>query len=663
MAIHWQVKFRGVRSNTLYTVNIYDNNYSGTAILLKGAAQPFTTQEDNNTDWFTPVRLQSGYLRIVDDGYDDMQQPGVFNWRDLLPTDAQSRKVTLTHTSGNATVIDWQGFLQPQTFSGILYENVQIREFPLVGPLDVLSGIDVDTTINGAKNFGYIIYKALSQSGINFDRYIFQGGDAVNEWLFKQVDWRNFLNDDGTAKYDYLTLIQEVCKFFGWTCRTHGADIYFLSPDDNLSPAFVAINEQDLDDIADGRPAQYTTLTWGYYDISEGYFISANNGINILRGVSKATVTSNVNKRDIVLSIPFNAIRDDLGKNPPTSYILQDNVYYFEKTGVPDESVYNDVIVQEKYSSDQEFNDAAFNISETWDKPLNYLHNYDWVCALIAEGTEGSSSVYKWNRIVSSQFHSYDHGILYINGTIKAAGEGQLLAKLKIGNKYWNGSSWTTTESTFTIYFGVEGDPSASGDLPITDTRQRNDPYPNYNGVGIPITDAIGGIIQFDFALSHVHGAVTYETISASIKSLEIGFLRHNNYAPYNDDEENVYTQNTGNDFVETKDVSTIFACDKGNAFGYGIVLNEDYSYCTRIGYSYSGGIQDQAAEQHLLNRIIDRLGCVRENLELYIDASEAIFTPLTMCEGTSYSYYPIAFDQNWRAEETKLTLIELSEI
>ena len=71
MAIHWQVKFRSLRANTLYTVSIYDDNYSGsTPVQLKGGEHPFTTEEDNDDDFFTPVRTQSGYLRIVDDGKD-----------------------------------------------------------------------------------------------------------------------------------------------------------------------------------------------------------------------------------------------------------------------------------------------------------------------------------------------------------------------------------------------------------------------------------------------------------------------------------------------------------------------------------------------------------------------------------------------------------------
>ena len=79
MAIHWQVKFRSLRAQTLYTVNVYDNSYTGSPVQLTGAAQPFETSEDNDDDFFAPIRTQSGYLRIVDTGVDN--DGNTFNWR------------------------------------------------------------------------------------------------------------------------------------------------------------------------------------------------------------------------------------------------------------------------------------------------------------------------------------------------------------------------------------------------------------------------------------------------------------------------------------------------------------------------------------------------------------------------------------------------------
>jgi len=71
MALRYKIPFVTLRGQETLTVNIYDQYFGGRAITLKGAAQPFETQEATDDDIFKPVRLQSGYLRIVDDGYAD----------------------------------------------------------------------------------------------------------------------------------------------------------------------------------------------------------------------------------------------------------------------------------------------------------------------------------------------------------------------------------------------------------------------------------------------------------------------------------------------------------------------------------------------------------------------------------------------------------------
>ena len=130
MAKNYTVQFKSLRAGTVYTVNV--GGGTGTAIALKGGSQPFTTQEDTDEDIFTPIRTQSGYLRIVDDGKDANGNALEANWwKDLIPATDTSRPVTLSHSEGGQTIVDWQGFMQAQTFSGSLYGDPQEREFPV----------------------------------------------------------------------------------------------------------------------------------------------------------------------------------------------------------------------------------------------------------------------------------------------------------------------------------------------------------------------------------------------------------------------------------------------------------------------------------------------------------------------------------------------------
>jgi hypothetical protein len=152
MAIHWTIPFKSLRSGTLFTVNIHDASYSGNSIPLKGAAQPFTTEESQEEDQFMPIRTQSGYIRIFDNGKD--ASGNAFNWKSLLPETDTDRPVTLTDGGGN---IVWQGFMQAQNFSGALYGNPQEREFPVQCSLTVCQGADINFQEKSIHNFAYLL--------------------------------------------------------------------------------------------------------------------------------------------------------------------------------------------------------------------------------------------------------------------------------------------------------------------------------------------------------------------------------------------------------------------------------------------------------------------------------------------------------------------------
>ena len=66
--IEYDILFTTLHAEQQLEVCIYDNNGSAQTRRLKGAAEPFITEEENDADMFMPVRTQSGYLNIVDDG-------------------------------------------------------------------------------------------------------------------------------------------------------------------------------------------------------------------------------------------------------------------------------------------------------------------------------------------------------------------------------------------------------------------------------------------------------------------------------------------------------------------------------------------------------------------------------------------------------------------
>ena len=157
MAKNYSITFVSLRTATTYTVHI--GGGTGTEVPLKGGAQPFMTQEDDDEDMFTPIRTQSGYIRIIDDGKD--ANGNAFDWKDLIPATDTARPVTLTHDSGGHATVDWVGFMQAQDFGNVLYGNPQEREFPIQCVLTVTQGTDINYQQTSIQNFAYLLKQAV----------------------------------------------------------------------------------------------------------------------------------------------------------------------------------------------------------------------------------------------------------------------------------------------------------------------------------------------------------------------------------------------------------------------------------------------------------------------------------------------------------------------
>ena len=329
MAIHWQIPFKSLRSGTDYTVNIYDSTYSGNPIILKGGAQPFTTQESDDDDEFIPIRTHTGYLRIIDDGLD--ANGNAFNWKTLLPATDTDRPVTLT---AGGTVV-WQGFMQSQNFGGVLYGNPQEREFPIQCPLAVLEGTDINYQHTEIENFAYLLQRIVNaidvvsggtenSSGvittngtIHINNIYVQGNTDAQSWLLKRIDWQNFADEDSDgnliARFNLYQCLEDLCRFWGWTARTYRNNLYLTCADDSSEQSWLTLTRANLDSMAGGSTAgttggSFSTLN---YDSLTDIFASVEQNDYRQRGANKATVKADCNVFDetIYESFPNDTVK------------------------------------------------------------------------------------------------------------------------------------------------------------------------------------------------------------------------------------------------------------------------------------------------------------------------------------------------------------------
>ena len=696
-----QLQFKSLRSGTLYTLTI--GTASGT---LTGAAEPFTTQEADDADMFLPIRTQSGYIHTV--GINDRA-----TWLSLIPNGVTSKLVKLTH--GN-NIIDWQGFLTPGVFSnewpGI---GVQEHEFPVQCPLSVLDGIDMDVqdpTPNhiGIVTFGQLlayIFGKLTAAGITINHYYVQGTAAVTSArLALKVIWVNFLTNDNngtiTARYTCYQVLEEVCKFFGYTCRMIGDAVYFTQPTGNT------LGFTDYASLT----GTGTYSERGTFAINDNMFASNNMQEQVVPGVGKVTVSSDINKLDNLIEIPYDELFDryntvdsdyaiiiralDQGDEKVYALIKNPNAnggtlsYQNESVSLSIHAAKfdGDALTKNKYSRFLAYDTSDVGDPGTQEIPSS-KKSFNWTkCVELFRGTEyAGNDATTMFTITSKQSFVVGGGILYVAWNMRETDAGQyqhmasdrpatLTAQMRIGDKYWAGtwdvanrqwttnSAWTTTPSTFTMYLDADG--------PKTTRKLATDPQ--YDGCGFPVEATMRGVIEFSIidvqwweGRYWEPGGWRRDGNNGFVPMLDfkVGFVRgtiedtkHNG---------NEYTKQGGS-FRGNLGVDLIFASDvaygpsgylRHMPAGLGYILNNSTEKPQATIKSMSGG--DVTPEEYLAELIAN----YGQNTHRVVDVDLLTnlvgnVTPLNVAAGIEAGTFPLAVSHNWRDDVTHITLITL---
>ena len=595
---------------TQYTINV-DNVTPATPPPL--AAQPFESQENDDSDLFIPVRTQSGYLRIL-------LTETANNWKQFVPTGAVAMPVKLT--SGG--VVRWQGYVQTGTY-GMSYPAVyEDFELPLQCPLSALDAFTIDATgpaeiVTVGKLIAHLLNKL---SGLSFKVYFSVGNSstAPTQWLAIRLLWRNFVdvaNGVRKGRMSCLSILEELCKFFGWSCRTFGDGVYFTSIfDSTRSSRYIMYSVSALNNITTEVPAgtevNITTVT-----VDDTKFASTDLSEEIMPGIKSVTVNSELNAYDVLVEPPYNDLLKKYKYNtvhelerwvdapvPSTPYILYrayDSEYNEQPTG--SKTYENDNVTIETYA---EATDPGSSMcygrlviyDPNMDEPkLTYNWTVAFECFRSEDYGERHSSTPLF-KMTSKDSFIMSGGVLYIDGGSDSQTNSGLVAtcRLKVGNRYWSGSAWVenpATLPTFTLICGRNG-------IEDTNTSVEAD----YQGTGIPVSGLhLEGAIQFEVLDVEPHD---YDIITTNgylpLIRFKIGFIRSNEDSELNSTS---YSQ-SGGQFPDVISVDTIFSSDKiyvtnNNRVmhcqaGYGLVLNTNGSIVDTVPYN---GANNAKPEDH----------------------------------------------------------------
>lgn len=667
-----------LRSKELLTVNIYDSTFSGEAMVLTGAAEPFETQEEGGDDIFTPVRLQSGYLRIVDNGF---AADGVtaFNWRDFIPTTDTDRPVTLTDANDNVL---WQGFMQAQNFGATLFGNPQTREFPIQCGLSVTQGVDINFSQKEIKNFAYLIKQIVDAIPSTCrPTHIMVQGDAFI-CLPKTIDWQLFVDEDedntAIAKYKVYECLEEMCKFWGWTARTAGQTLYLLCPDDASVPYTFTFTYDQLSTLADNGSVAITPHAYTSVAIADGFADNANKDYQ-MRGASKATFDINNDSNKDVIEMFDHRLELAMEENGWT-YGITFGSTYIAKTG----DIYNVDRVgffASVTTSQLADSPASFNMIKKYGGTgVGYGEAFNVIMfkrSYVSGGPPYLSMQTKYMHSFSAGFfrflgdtylgaEKYEQGDFY-------AGDYDVYVKLGVGAtrssaKWWNGREWVDSEVMFRLSLGNKKPElfsryrTGSGwDLAIED-------------VSIINTGTLYGYVFLDFYGSD-NMPETDGQRAFNIGNFRIEYVKNNtvvknqypNSGWYDIVDKEIarkpYKSENDNAIFNEYNVESIFSSDDQSEPSFGIVLNADGSYLSAIPYAGT----DAHPEQHFIDRVTSYWSASKRKIEANLlthDGSAATnatnVTPGTMVEIDGTKLHPVAIDRKWRDDVMSLVCMEM---
>lgn len=632
---------------------------------LKGGSQPFTTQESDDDDMFTPIRTQTGYFRIVDDGKD--ADGNAFDWKSLIPATDTSMPVTLTR---GGTVV-WRGFMQAQDFGSVLYGNPQEREFPVQCVLSVLGGTDINYTQTAIQNFAYLLKQIVDAipSACRPTEFYIQGGTEAQEWLLKKIDWQNFVSEDAdglTARFTMYQCLEDMCRFWGWTARTKGTTMYLTCADDSNQTTWLELTYTELGQLATYSGAiLVTSVPFETASLSGDIFASANNDEYVQRGVKKATVGADGNPAEDEIINAFPSSVENIMANTGEPYYDQGAYYSADLTSFNSSfltgscrSSYASFNIRREPSTDSR-NISVLDVIRIYKSYAGSSYYHAQLTTVFQHTFPGNQGDRFGVRPIGLALHAtiYSNAEKYEDYEPRSGvGNKTMYIRLGIGTsrsnaKWFNGDSWTSTEATFKATLGNRTD-----ELFAVGTIR------NAATIPLPTDNILHGLIFVDFLGSDdmpmsgnerkfdlADFSLTYVTTNADQTIL----------GETTKDGSATYKSSNGNNMSDEWDADCIYASQNNLARGYGLVMNPDYSYLETL--VFAGSATAKHPEQHLADRVTNFWQTSRRRLavELRQDLIADI-TPRHKVTIDGMTGYPVAINHDWRDDITQLTIIEL---
>lgn len=259
--------------NRPYEVRIYKDGYSGKAEELRGAVSAFTVEGDDEDYVYTPVRLSSATLTLLDVRVMD----------ELYSQNRQSVPVKLYQGSS----LVWTGYASPEQFTQPYRPNPDYISIDCMSAMASLEDAQyVRQTEDGLIAMSALLRHLIASAKGGYDKVYIPHVYASSKAAYDAGTW--VLDDITVSEANFTTgemtldeVLEYVCTFFAWTMYDYEGSLYFVDPD--WAGDYRAYNE-GLTSFAVVQPNAVNLQQVG--------FAGSDHTIDILPGYNKCSVKS-----------------------------------------------------------------------------------------------------------------------------------------------------------------------------------------------------------------------------------------------------------------------------------------------------------------------------------------------------------------------------------
>lgn len=513
--IHWTIPFKGLDGSS-YMINIHDSSYSGSPVTLTGGAEPFMYSEDDSDDFFSPIRSQNGYIRVV---ADDSWSDGIF------PSNKYDRKVEVTKNGE----LQWRGYIKPEVYSQAWEAKPYEIELAVQSQLACIVTDKSQVSENRRKvlDIIYDMFRTAEYSSVVFP-HDWSTGDTYpmrtlavtiqradeDSLMDNESFLEDFLNFWSLQLREYRDTLYFVgrhgCQYNKWSWSAFWQDgspydEYYYSniPLRNLS---IAGNKNQLSILQPYRQIRIKAVC--------GNDSKTTTGIErekmTYSGVTKTSIGSvYLNNNNRLRKIYY---RPNKANVSFFSYINKKSKYgeantWEQQTWNPDDVEKGSITSSAGWArcdcykqSDIDNGDKrSYNYKDT----LILRHSVSYFEEQAAEHgdynypTYAEQLQYPLARITFSQAFYATDGAFCIKGQFdfqSTAPLTSIIMTLRCGNYYWNGSTWGTARSLFSVALDGQS---------FKNTKTINDLYENADGgYMVPITLTLFGKLELEVLMS-----------------------------------------------------------------------------------------------------------------------------------------------------------------